>query len=343
MVALLLGSGVLIGMAAFAVDVGNLYAERTQLLNGADAAALKVAQVCADPATEDQCNEISANAVAKDYANDNANDGSAAASVCGRGGTLPTPTACPKPSGELAACILDAPATGNYAEVHTSTELQDGTTLLPSIFAQAVFGGFDGAQVHTCARAAWGPPARANGLGVTISVCDWKDQTKEGLVLPSAQRVIPLYDVDAPDACGIAGTSATNVGGFRWLEDADEGCRSVVSVNNSYGVRTGVSSYHKCEDDLNALIDAGRPVAVPLYDAVTGTGGGTREHRVIGFAAFVVTGWRVSYAGSTFGSGPSCPTSAAACLSGYFTRALVPGGGAVGGPEWGARIVARAG
>jgi Flp pilus assembly protein TadG len=37
----------LLGFAAIAVDVGMLHAERTQLRNGADAAALAIAQKCA--------------------------------------------------------------------------------------------------------------------------------------------------------------------------------------------------------------------------------------------------------------------------------------------------------
>ena len=47
MVTVLLASGVLLGCAALSVDVGNLSAERRQLQNGADAAALSAAQDCA--------------------------------------------------------------------------------------------------------------------------------------------------------------------------------------------------------------------------------------------------------------------------------------------------------
>ena len=39
---------VLIGVGALVIDSGALYAERRQLQNGADAAALAVAQDCAD-------------------------------------------------------------------------------------------------------------------------------------------------------------------------------------------------------------------------------------------------------------------------------------------------------
>ena len=41
----------LLGAAALAVDVGSLYSERAQLQNGADAAAIAIAQACATNAT----------------------------------------------------------------------------------------------------------------------------------------------------------------------------------------------------------------------------------------------------------------------------------------------------
>ncbi|MGB6454662.1 MAG: pilus assembly protein TadG-related protein, partial [Streptosporangiaceae bacterium] len=46
-VAILLGAGVLTGMGVLVLDVGQLYQERAELQNGADAAALAVAKSCA--------------------------------------------------------------------------------------------------------------------------------------------------------------------------------------------------------------------------------------------------------------------------------------------------------
>ena len=46
-VAILLGTGVLLGMGALVIDVGQIYQERAELQNGADAAALAVAKSCA--------------------------------------------------------------------------------------------------------------------------------------------------------------------------------------------------------------------------------------------------------------------------------------------------------
>ena len=47
LVAILIGAGVLFGMAALVIDVGQIYQNRAELQNGADAAALAVAKSCA--------------------------------------------------------------------------------------------------------------------------------------------------------------------------------------------------------------------------------------------------------------------------------------------------------
>ncbi len=46
-VAVLIGGGVLTGMGALVIDVGQLFQERGELQNGADAAAIGVAKSCA--------------------------------------------------------------------------------------------------------------------------------------------------------------------------------------------------------------------------------------------------------------------------------------------------------
>ena len=51
LVAILMSSGVLLGMTAYAVDIGTLYAYRDQALNAANAAALAAAELCNRPGT----------------------------------------------------------------------------------------------------------------------------------------------------------------------------------------------------------------------------------------------------------------------------------------------------
>ena len=76
---------VLLGMGALVIDVGQLYAERRELQNGADAAALAVAQDCAGGDCLDETT------TADTYADDNAHDGEAGVDeVCGSGPGLTT-------------------------------------------------------------------------------------------------------------------------------------------------------------------------------------------------------------------------------------------------------------
>ena len=76
---------VLLGVGAIVIDIGALYAEKRQLQNGADAAALAVAQDCANGS----CSGYGARA--DEYADLNAKDGAANIDlVCGVGPGLPT-------------------------------------------------------------------------------------------------------------------------------------------------------------------------------------------------------------------------------------------------------------
>jgi hypothetical protein len=327
-VALLLGSGVLLGMAALVVDVGNIYVEREQLQTGADAGALKIAQVCAtDPSG---CTSSSVD-IARRYADLNSARGSAGVSVCGRGGDLQD---CPAPSGGLTDCMGAAPASGDFVEVHTSTRLPDGSTALPPAFAQAVVGGYRGPTVGACARAAWGTPSSAR-LAMTISACEWNTYTTNGASFPDppVERVIYLHDGSDAGACEPAGAS----GGFGWLYDQKGDCRTPVVAGGTYQGEPDSNVSSGCETLLSGL--SGRPVLMPVYNAVTGRGRNL-TYTLAGFAAFVVTGWHLpgSDTSSTLTGRSSCDNSTA-CIFGYFTRATLPDGGAMGGPDLGATVV----
>lgn len=80
LVAALLGGGLLLGLGAMVIDVGQLYQERAELQNGADAAALAVAKLCIEPT----CTSTNALSTAQTYAGENTKDGVAGVdTVCG--------------------------------------------------------------------------------------------------------------------------------------------------------------------------------------------------------------------------------------------------------------------
>lgn len=134
----------LLGFAAILVDVGALYAERAQLQNGADAAALAIAQECAE---DSKCDAPSA--LAASFANQNSNDGTS---------NVLTPTF------PTAISVL----------VTTST--RDAATGAPALshpFAQ--FIGIDASTVGAKATAEWGALRSAKTLPLAISLCDFTD------------------------------------------------------------------------------------------------------------------------------------------------------------------------
>ncbi|MBB5641503.1 TadE/TadG family type IV pilus assembly protein [Cryobacterium roopkundense] len=131
----------LLGFMAIALDVGALYAERAQLQNGADAAALAIAQECAGVG----CGEAAS--IASSYADANANDGAA---------TALTPT---------------FPATRTVTVTTSTRVAATGAATISHPFA--TFIGHDSSSVRAAATAEWGYPGAARvALPLALSVCD---------------------------------------------------------------------------------------------------------------------------------------------------------------------------
>ncbi|MDG4823923.1 hypothetical protein O7635_18865 [Asanoa sp. WMMD1127] len=331
--AVFFGFGVALGVCALVLDIGLIAVARKQLQTGADAAAVEVARTCATSAAA--CGGADSGDTAIAYAQENVPDGAATAVVCGRGEGL---AECPPPAG-AGACAQPAPETGAYAEVHTSILRADGSTLLPPVFAQAVVDGFDGAAVTACARVTWGSPAAARALALTVSTCDWQRMT-DGGALPSAEQAIPLFADTDPAACGRAGAGAGDPGGFRWVAGADATCRTATSAGAQLRVTDPTERPTACLPALESLVgEPGRPVAVPIFSAVSAAG----DYTVRGIAAFVVTGWQLPDSAVPSPRITTCDDGVDFCVFGFFTRALVPGGGTVGGPDLGAQITALIG
>ncbi len=149
----------LIGFLAIAVDVGALYAERAQLQNGADAAAIAVARNCAVNAS---C--AGGAGIAQTFANANANDAAAAVD----GVTYPTTRS---------------------VRVVTSTR-EDGTNAMQHPFASIL--GITSSTVHAEATAEWGSPgASALVLPLAISLCEFTPALNGTLQLIRYNQNVP--------------------------------------------------------------------------------------------------------------------------------------------------------
>jgi hypothetical protein len=351
-VVILLAGGVLLGMGALVVDVGRIYGEQRELQNGADAAALAVAQGCAVGAAT--C-DTSTSGTALTYANGNAKD-NAADVDCVRVGTR-----CPNIGGSY---VYNCPAaTGShYVEVVTSTRTSSGSTLLPPSFARALAGNgaYPGKNVKSCARAAWASATSGAGLAMTISLCEWNAVTQNGnhfgptppdtppAVLPpydikSASPNLNAYEVKlylhtkgdggASGMCKPAGMSGSDLpGGFGWLLDSNGKCTAPIT-NDTYTAETGTGVPKACKDALEAAwTNHPSVIYMPVYDGDPWGTGANGTYHLKGFAAFVVTGYYLpGLSAKSWLTGQSYCKGNDKCIYGYFTQALLPGGSDFGG------------
>lgn len=350
LVAIIFGFGLLLGIGALVIDTGQLYVERAELQNGADAAALALAQDCGNA---DGCGP-GAQQKATELAGENdASDGKADASlVCGHTavGFL---AACPADDAASSACLGNRPpAPGNFVEVRTTTRQDDDSTVLPPVFGRILLGGdYDGRGMLACARAAWGGPRAAATLPLTISFCEWQYATGDGVdfapappttVSGSYERVLSVKaDGGDPIPCPGSPSGGDLPGGFGWLANTD--CNVDVDIDGSFSADPGVSG-STCEALLATAQTSGEPLMIPIFDVAEGTGSNA-TYQMRGFATFVVTGYDLSgfKATSTLTGRKKCSTtgsSAAKCVFGYFTKDLVTTADTVlGGPDMGATTV----
>jgi hypothetical protein len=350
LVAVLVGGGMLLGMGALVIDVGQLYQNRAELQNGADAAALAVARSCA----VGTC----APGMAGQFATANASrlTGGAAGVdlVCGSG----TLGSCPASTGAVTDCPPPPPAGANYVDVHTSTRTPAGSTLLPPVFARALLGrsGYQGSQVKACAQVEWGAPLAANSIAVTISACTWDQATSLGSVFgpsppyppnplpsPSVDQVLHLHTASSATGCPTEPAGADAPGNFGWTNDQTGTCQVFIN-GTTYGGNTGTSVSSACKTAISNAQANRALIFLPVYTVAVGTGAGT-TYTLKGFAAFVITGYHItgSFSASDWLNPANDCKGSTFCLNGYFTQGLIPATGPLGGPNLGAVIAQLSG
>ncbi|MCZ2403967.1 pilus assembly protein TadG [Paenarthrobacter sp. Z7-10] len=305
----------LLGFAAIAIDVGMMYAERGQLQNGADAAALAVANNCANGS----CGSYSATAL--QLADSNANDGVAK---------------------------VDSVTFPSAGTVRVATSSRDGAGHDYIRLAFASIFGIGTSDVHAAATAAWGGPSAGPAtLPITFSDCQFD--------LSGTVQLLRYHMTDAAHTCSRGTSGLVVPGGFGWLQQDPGLCQSTININASGGIAIGSPGNNapgNCNSVFNAwiaTIAAGRPAItlLPVYDQTSGTGGGNFHIR--GFAAFRVLGWKFS-GGTTAplvfhntGYSPSsidCSGSCRGIIGKFVQYVSLDAGFTPGGPDLGGRFVA---
>jgi Flp pilus assembly protein TadG len=354
LVAVLIGAGVLFGMGALVIDVGQLYENRAELQNGADAAALAVARSCA----QGTCDPSKA----ATYANDNASrltGGRANVTfVCGAtgvNGAVPVGTGLCPVTAKKNACPPNPAAGANYVDVETSTLLPNGSTVLPPVLGGTLVSGYSGRTVYACAQAEWGGPATSATVGFTISACDWDGATGVGTSFgpqppyPTNSGPNPsyapydhlIYLKGGPTGGCTSEPPAQNdsPGNFGWTDDAALNCTTFVS-KGTYSGSTGNSVDQYCKTALPTWQQNRTVLYVPVYSSIANPGANA-VYTLKGFAAFVITGYKLPSMSATdwvTGSVPNCG-GGNTCISGFFTQALVDTTGSFGGVNLGATMM----
>lgn len=255
---------VLLGFTAIAVDVGMLYSEKAQLQNGADAAALVVAQRCARSASDPDCDRTST--LAALMVNGNALDGRS----------------------NVRSLAVDR--TNRTVNVTASAQEQGKEPNRVSLFfANAL--GISSAEVNATSNVQWGSPVRGTApFPITVSICQVRD--KAGVT-----QLLQLHGNNANADCHYGPSGAFVQGGFGGLKQDAGVCGALVDIAASTaGGDTGNNPPPHCEATLNswaADMNAGRDVILllPIFHSVSGTG----TNAIYGlktFAAFEVAGWK---------------------------------------------------
>lgn len=271
---------VLLGFAAIAVDVGVLYSEKAQLQNGADAAALLVAQKCARSEADPNCAATST--LAASVLSGNALDGRS----------------------NVKTLALDLP--NRTVNVTAGAQEQGKEPNKVSLFfAKAL--GISSTEVTASSHVQWGTPSKGR-LILPLAI----PQCKLNLMPGSTAGTEQVLDFDS-GGCGEI------PGGFSWIEDGDGQCGVTLKAGQAndpgiwFASSTGASVPSPCTDsDVNTLND--QTVLLPLYDVATGNGSAGRYY-VKGFAAFHVTGYKFESHSWTSGGNIKNKT-----LRGYFVK-----------------------
>ena len=218
----------LIAMAAFAIDTGALYAERRELQNGADAAALAIAEDCAYEILP--CTGAFAQITGDAYADANASDSAAL----------------------IHDIALDP--TGKTVTVTVRSEDEAGETVMAPFFAQVI--GFDGTEVQAAATAEWGfPRGIRQAPPLIISDCEYNP----GYIPPTWPEkgdpfIFYFHDGNSPDfneeegSCHESTSGFDLPGGFGWL--AASGCGIDLDTGTDHLADPGSSPSNGCTPEV---------------------------------------------------------------------------------------------
>lgn len=346
---------VFFAIAALVIEIGQLYWERAQLQNGADAAALALAAECAEGDIIDCATAapVDLGGVAQPYADDNAYDQASA-----------IPDLMPHGTGaecEPGGADAGNPLTDGTEFVKVTTRTVDANNanrpFLTHVFhplAAALTGqtATETTAVRACAVASWGNIGYGPAIvPLTFSTCEWEEMTggQGADALPTASKTVVFHSDTPSNACpGPAGQDMP--GGFGWTGlDGSGTCSASVPSDQWVKSEPGSGSPTPanstgCTDEFFLEHVAGQTILLPIFSDICHNGTdyencppslpNFKHYYIAGFAALEVEGYR--FGGSSPVYNPPC-SNPERCIRGrfveYFDYGTQPDPGA---PNYGA-------
>lgn len=250
---------VLIGTGAIAVDVGQIYAERAQLQNGADAGALAVIRACHTA----ECSQTEAEAIAQELADGNSNDASS----------------------NLFEVDMSVP---DQVTVRTTTRNgSSGAGFLTQMFSKALNAPPVTVGAHATAAVEF--PGSGSGFPLAIS--------NECYNLTEASPTGEVQRISYKPGGTCTGPSGTQIpGGWGWLDQSAPCEAATETGTNEMGSDPGNPPPTECSTVLiewRSTILAGGEVhaTFPIFDDATNHGQ-NGKYNIIGYATFRIWGWK---------------------------------------------------
>ncbi|MGR0219683.1 Tad domain-containing protein [Agromyces sp. ZXT2-6] len=217
-------------------------------------------------------------------------------------------------------------------DAHLVTVATENTVSHP---LAAVLTGTASSTVQAVSSAEWGSPNAGIVLPLALSLCEFQDPD-------SGVRVLIEYHQTSENDC-TRDDGQPIEGGFGWLDLEGGACETYIDLDSGYvGSDPGIDPANECTALFSDL--EGQTVLVPVYDGGNDINGANGEFHIYAFAAFVVTGWKLTGGGPGVFNNPDplAPACVGACrgLQGYFTEWVDLGADwEVGGPDLGVDVV----
>lgn len=315
----------LLGMGAMVIDIGHLYAERRQLQNGADAAALAIAQSCALKDTI--CRPGAYEGMATDLANRAARDNmTTVREICFGGRTT---GGLPQCSGGAAG---DPRALG-WVRVTTRTLTPEGDEV--DFLLAPIVTALTGYTVEATAIAGWGIAGSGRVLPFAVHECEYNAlggvlDPLNG-VYPSGEQIIYSRYTTGNHSDQDCRTDylgdGTSPGNYGWLDKPRLECFADASVDVwSPGDPGNNPEIRDCADEI-----LNQTVLVAIWQDADLSGGANAEYEIIAFVGFTVTGYDLSgfhspgFTCPPNPADPGAPAGSLRCFRGVFTEATFDG------------------